>query len=60
MLIEDNISRFRISQTNLPVVDAQLTAQDLTNKITWTTDKSSFTVAGLESSTGDESWSYVV
>lgn len=60
MLIEDNISRFRISQTNLPVVDAQLTAQDLTKKITWTTDKSSFTVAGLESSTGDESWSYVV
>jgi len=57
MLVEEpGVKRFRISQEDLPVVEDQLTAADLSDKITWGDDKKSFTVSGLTHENGDEGW----
>lgn len=60
LLEEPEVARFRISQEDLPVVDEQLNAVDLTDKVTWADDGMSFTVSGLEHEAGDESFAYTV
>ena len=55
MLIEESgVSRFRISQEDLPVVDGQLVAQDLTGIVS--TFDNDLTIDNLWSADGDEGW----
>ena len=55
MLIEESgVSRFRISQEDLPVVDGQLVAQDLTGIVS--TFDNDLTIDNLWSVDGDEGW----
>ena len=61
MLIEEpGVKRFRISQEDLPVADEQLEVTDLLDNFTWSEDKKSFSISGLNSEQGDESWEYQV
>ena len=60
LLEEPDVKRFRISQEDLPVVDEQLIATDLTDKVQWDEDGQGFTISGLEHESGDESFSYHV
>lgn len=62
MLVEEpETKRFRISQETLhPVVDEQLIPVDLTDKITWSDDRTTLTISGLEHEEGDEGWEYTL
>ena len=62
LIEEPDVKRFRISQLEVlqPVVDEQLEAIDLTNRIEWSEDFSSFSISGLTHEAGDESWEYTI
>lgn len=54
------MKRFRISQEDLPVVEEQLVAKDLTDRFAWNSDKSSFSITDLVNEQGDDSWEYII
>lgn len=63
LLIEEpDVKRFRISQDPVlePVVDDQLFAVNLLDKISWSGDDASFSISGITHEHGDESWEYTV
>ena len=60
-MTEPGVERFRISQEAVqPVVDEQLVAADLTDKVTWSDDKQTLSISGLKNEQGDEDWTYVI
>lgn len=62
MLMEEpGVKRFRISQERVqPVVEEQLIPVDLTDKITWSEDRSTMSITGLTNEAGDEDWEYTI
>ena len=61
LMTEPGVERFRISQEAVqPVVDEQLVAADLTDKVTWSDDKQTLSISGLKNEQGDEDWTYVI
>lgn len=58
LLEEPDSTRFRISDEDIPVVEEQLIAADLTDKVT--IEETFFEVSGLEHNDATESFRYVV
>ena len=60
LLQEPETKPFRISQEDIAVVDDQLVATDLSGKISWSEDLSSFKIKDLNHELDDESWEYTI